>query len=165
MNTAADHVQTAVVAIRCGDLATLQRVLVEHPELTRDRPAGLGGRTLLHVVTDWPGRRPRAEETISLLVRLGADVDARYDGTAHQENPLHWAASSNDVEAIHALLDAGADIDAAGGSSEAAHLSTTPPPSGNGTPLTFWWSAGHESQPGTPPPSDSPTGSGMPSPG
>jgi uncharacterized protein len=30
------------------------------------------------------------------------------------ETPLHWAASSNDVAAIDALLDAGADIDATG---------------------------------------------------
>lgn len=28
--------------------------------------------------------------------------------------PLHWAASSNDVEVFDALLDAGADIDAPG---------------------------------------------------
>jgi ankyrin repeat protein len=30
------------------------------------------------------------------------------------ETPLHWAASSNDVAAVDALLDAGADIEATG---------------------------------------------------
>lgn len=32
----------------------------------------------------------------------------------HEETPLHWAASSNDVEALDALLDAGADIEVPG---------------------------------------------------
>ncbi|MGD9794742.1 MAG: ankyrin repeat domain-containing protein [Acidimicrobiia bacterium] len=32
----------------------------------------------------------------------------------HAETPLHWAASSNDVEVLDALLDAGADINALG---------------------------------------------------
>ena len=43
----------------------------------------------------------------------GADVDARFAGP-HTETPLHWAASSDDIEALDALLDAGADIEADG---------------------------------------------------
>ncbi len=43
----------------------------------------------------------------------GAQVDARCRGP-HEETPLHWAASSDDVEALDALLDAGADIEAPG---------------------------------------------------
>jgi uncharacterized protein len=46
-------------------------------------------------------------------VAAGAEVDARFSG-AHEETPLHWAASSDDVEALNALLDAGSDIDAPG---------------------------------------------------
>ena len=48
-----------------------------------------------------------------MLVRAGADVNARFHGP-HTETPLHWAASSDDVDAIDALLDAGADIEASG---------------------------------------------------
>ena len=43
----------------------------------------------------------------------GADVNARFTGP-HTETPLHWAASSDDIEALDALLDAGADIEADG---------------------------------------------------
>jgi uncharacterized protein len=64
------------------------------------------------VLTDWPGHRPRALETFAVLLAAGADVDARFEG--HGETPLMWAASSNDVALIDALLDAGADIEARG---------------------------------------------------
>jgi ankyrin repeat protein len=40
-------------------------------------------------------------------------VDARFVGS-RTEAPLHWAASSDDIEAAAALLDAGADIEAPG---------------------------------------------------
>ena len=51
---------------------------------------------------------------IELLVASGANVDERFVGR-HRETPLHWAASSDDVEAIDALVAAGADIEAGGG--------------------------------------------------
>lgn len=40
-------------------------------------------------------------------------MKARFRGS-HEETPLHWAASSDDVEVLDALLDAGADIDVPG---------------------------------------------------
>ena len=46
-------------------------------------------------------------------MRAGADVNARFHGS-HTETSLHWAASSDDVEAIDTLVDAGADIEASG---------------------------------------------------
>jgi len=49
-----------------------------------------------------------------MLVKAGADVNARFSGK-HSETPLHWAASSDDIEILDALLDCGADIEAAGG--------------------------------------------------
>ena len=70
-------------------------------------------RTLLHVVTDWPGHFPDGAQTVATLVAVGADINARFHGT-HSETPLHWAASSNDVEVLDALIDAGADIEADG---------------------------------------------------
>lgn len=106
-----------VLAIHTGDLATLRRLLTDHPELATARlgdadPAGMS-RTLLHVLTDWPGHFPNGPATVAALVAAGADVNARFRGP-HEETPLHWAASSDDVAVLDALLDAGADIEAAG---------------------------------------------------
>lgn len=98
------------IAIRTGDVDALRRLLRDHPELATAR---IGGRSPLHIATDWPGHFPNVAATISALVEAGADVNARFEG-AHSETPLHWAASCDDVEALDALLDAGADIDADG---------------------------------------------------
>lgn len=107
----------AVNAIHAGDLVTLRRLLEQHPWLAAvrlgdDGPHGMS-RSLLHVVTDWPGHYPNGAATVALLVEAGADVNARFHGP-HEETPLHWAASSDDVEVLDALLDAGADIEAPG---------------------------------------------------
>ena len=106
-------VEVAVRAVRSGDVAALVRVLSDHPQLVPGPVEGHGGRTLLHVATDWPGHLPNVADTIAALVAAGAGVDSRFTGE-HAETPLHWAASSDDVEAVTALLDAGADIDAEG---------------------------------------------------
>jgi ankyrin repeat protein len=107
----------AVTAIHTGDLAALRRLLAENPWLATarlgdDGPEGMS-RTLLHVVTDWPGHFPNGAATVAALVEAGADVNARFRGP-HEETPLHWAASSDDVDVLEALLDAGADIEAPG---------------------------------------------------
>ena len=102
--------------IRTGDAASLQELLREQPELATARLGDPGqgqSRTLLHLVTDWPGHVPQAAAKIQALVAAGAEVNARFTGP-HTETPLHWAASSDDVEALDALLDAGADIEAPG---------------------------------------------------
>lgn len=110
----------AVAAIHTGDVLALRRLLVEHPGLATARLGDYDGRpdsgmsrTLLHVVTDWPGHYPNGAATVAALVEAGADVNARFTGP-HTETPLHWAASSDDVDVLDALLDAGADIDATG---------------------------------------------------
>jgi len=105
--------EAAVRAVRSGDVTALARALAEEPRLVPGPVPGHGGRTLLHVATDWPGHHPDVAATVAVLVRAGADVNAPFLGE-HPETPLHWAASSDDVEAVVALLDAGADIDAPG---------------------------------------------------
>lgn len=100
--------------VRSGDVEALAGLLADHPELAIERHGDDAmSRTALHVATDWPGHWPRVRETIALLVRAGAPVDGRFAGP-HRETPLHWAASGDDIDAIDALLDAGADIEADG---------------------------------------------------
>lgn len=104
-------IDTAAQAIRAGDIATLTRLLADNPSLATDR---LGPRTLLHVAADWPGHFPNAAAAVTILTAAGADADAPFTGVRHQETPLHWAASSNDIAVLDALIDAGANIEAPG---------------------------------------------------
>jgi len=113
--TDAPNAVAATNAIHEGDVAALRRLLDDHPELATAALGTEGGmtRTLLHVVTDWPGHFPNGPLTVAVLVEAGADVNARFTGP-HTETPLHWAASSDDVAVLDALLDAGAEIEARG---------------------------------------------------
>lgn len=101
----------AAEAIRTGDVAALQLYLSQNPEAARARVDGQ--RTLLHVATDWPGHWPNVRQTITALAHSGADLNAPFLGR-HSETPLHWAASADDVDALVALLDLGADIESPG---------------------------------------------------
>src|SRR6266511_129459 len=117
MSTLATDAPLAVAvteAIQTGDLAALRRVLREHPDLAAAHLGDEGeARTLLHVATDWPGHFPNGPAVVAALVEAGADVNAPFVGP-HAETPLHWAASSDDVEVLDALVDAGADVEAPG---------------------------------------------------
>lgn len=112
-----DPLSVAVVqAIEEGATERLSELLRDHSGLATVRLVGDDApamRTLLLVATDWPGHFPNVAETIRLLVEAGADPNAtiKVDGG---ETPLHWAASSDDVAAVGALLDAEADLDAPG---------------------------------------------------
>jgi ankyrin repeat protein len=105
-------------AIHAGDLSTLGRILAENPDLANAQIAGRKGgyRTPLHVVADWPGYFPDGPAMVRLLLVSGADPNGGADGLGRQETPLHWAASSDDVDVAEALIDGGADIEAQGGS-------------------------------------------------
>ena len=112
--------QAVVRAIENGDVEQLARLLDTAPDIAHayivrtDPPTEAGKRTLLHILADWPGHRPRGAETAALLIKRGADVNAPFVGR-HSETPLHWAASSDDIPVLDALLDNGADIEAPGG--------------------------------------------------
>jgi ankyrin repeat protein len=101
----------AITAIHHGDVQALKELLLENPGLASSRFDG--HRTLLHVATDWPGHFPNNVATVIALIDAGADVNAPFVGR-HTETPLHWAASSDDVEVLNALLDHGANIEAPG---------------------------------------------------
>lgn len=116
---AKDPLARAVVqALQTGDVPTLKRLLAEHPDLASARidrhDRGAESRTLLHIATDWPGHYPNGPMVVAELVQAGADVNRRFVGS-HNETPLHWAASSNDVAVLDALIEAGADIESGGG--------------------------------------------------
>jgi hypothetical protein len=104
-------------AIHSGDVDRVKQLLVETPALATAHVGAAGvcrdERTLLHIATDWPGHHPNAVATVAALIDAGADVNAAFVGR-HSETPLHWAASSDDVDVLDALLDAGADIEAGG---------------------------------------------------
>lgn len=107
----ASRVMDIIQATEQSDLSKLKALLKREPELAKTRNAT--GRTLLHIITEWPSHKPNRTPMIKLLLQAGADPNARFEGE-HRETPLHWAASADDVEAIDALLDGGAEIDADG---------------------------------------------------
>ena len=106
---------SVAAALRAGDLDELSRLLDEHPDLASATIVFADGtaRSMLHMATDWPGHFPNNAESVRMLIDAGADVDTRFQGS-HTETALHWAASSDDVDVVDALLDAGADVQADG---------------------------------------------------
>ncbi len=110
-----DPIAIAVVAaIHAGDVDRLKQMLHQQPSLAAAYiECGDGvARSLLHVATDWPGDFPNNVAVVVTLVKAGADVNAR--NPPYTETPLHWAASSDSVQVVDALLDAGAAIDSPG---------------------------------------------------
>ncbi len=109
-----------ISAIHGGDLDSLARLVAERPELASARMIGRKGleggwRTPLHAAADWPGYFPAAPAAVTLLLEAGADPNDDTGGD-RPETPLHWAASSDDVDVAIALIDGGADLETPGGS-------------------------------------------------
>jgi uncharacterized protein len=104
-------------AIHGGDLDRLRRMVSDWPELASVHMIGRKGgwRTPLHAASDWPGYFPAAPTTVALLLEAGADPDDDTGGD-RPETPLHWAASTDDLEVAVALIDGGAGLEIPGGS-------------------------------------------------
>jgi hypothetical protein len=114
-----DEVARALVrAIQTGDVDALKQLLREHEGIAsariQDRRGSL--RTTLHVATDWPGYFPNGPEVVRVLIEAGADPNAPIVGGRYAETPLHWVASSDDVDVADTLMDAGANLEALGAS-------------------------------------------------
>ncbi len=107
-------------AIHAGDLEAVRRLIADRPELARVRMIGRKGvdggwRTPLHAATDWPGYFPAAPAMVAFLLEAGADPND-HTGGERPETPLHWAASTDDVDVAVVLIDGGADLETPGGS-------------------------------------------------
>jgi hypothetical protein len=113
-----------LLAVHSGDVELVRRLLAENPVLARARFGAVesGTRTALHLVADWPGYFPRGPEIVELLIDAGADPNALTTGRGSDspgpgsETPLHWAASSDDVDVAAALIEGGADLETPDGS-------------------------------------------------
>jgi ankyrin repeat protein len=107
-------------AIRSGDLDGLRRLLSARPELASVHMIGRNGlaggwRTPLHAASDWPGYFPAAPAAVAVLLEAGADPNDDTGGE-RPETPLHWAASTDDVEVAVVLIDGGSNLETPGGS-------------------------------------------------
>ncbi len=114
MKGSAKKLASAVVKGEVGRVATL---LAADPDLAT-ATIGKNPRSMLHYATDWPANRPNVATSIGLLIAAGADPNVTMPPNASgevAEMPLHWAASANDVDAVEALIDHGANVDCLGG--------------------------------------------------
>lgn len=122
-----DDAEVAVrlrLAVRTGDVEAIRGMLHDDPALAMARLGAIdrGSATPLHLVADWPGYFPNGPQIVRLLIEAGADPNALTTGRGHaepgpgSETPLHYAASSDDVDVAAALIDGGADLEVPGGS-------------------------------------------------
>jgi ankyrin repeat protein len=111
-------IQALVDAIHTGEVDQLRELVTGNPGLASARIVDDkgGSGTPLHAAADWPGYFPNGPEIVAVLIDAGADPNNPVEGSWHAETPLHWAASSDDVDVARALIDGGADIEATGAS-------------------------------------------------
>jgi uncharacterized protein len=109
---------TIADAIRAGDLSAIDKLLADDPATASQRIVDAKGvvRVPLHIVVEWPGFYPNGPAIVARLVAAGADPSEAHDNAWHAETALHGAASNDDVDVARALIDAGANLEATGGS-------------------------------------------------
>lgn len=115
----------AVEAIISGDAATLERLLVEHPDLIKARSRSWHRATLLHYlaangVEDELQKSPKnAAEIARILIEAGAEVDAlaeTYGGGTNQTtlcllvSSIHPAVAGVQPALVRVLCKAGAAV-------------------------------------------------------
>jgi ankyrin repeat protein len=122
-----DEDETAVdlrLAVRAGDVGAIREMLRDDLALAGARLGAResGSATPLHLVADWPGYFPNGPQIVRLLIAAGADPNALTTSRGSSqpgpgsETPLHYAASSDDLDVAKALIDGGADLEVPGGS-------------------------------------------------
>lgn len=129
-NSPVSKFEAAVDSIVSGDLACLQKLLCENPELVRARSTREHRSTLLHYVSangveDFRQKTPKNIVDITkLLLKAGADVNAESDAYGGRATTLGLTATSWHPEnagvqlpLMELLIDSGAVIDGPDGGS------------------------------------------------
>src|SRR5439155_21757545 len=126
-DSAVARFESAVDAVIAGDVATLQRLLRDRPELVRARSTRSHHSTLLHYVgaNGVEGFRQKtpsnAVEILNILLDAGAEVDAPADMYGGGSTTLGLVATSihpelagAQIALLETLLNRGATIDTGG---------------------------------------------------
>ncbi|MBI2303064.1 MAG: ankyrin repeat domain-containing protein [Armatimonadetes bacterium] len=105
MATATKPAQELFRAAKKGDLASVQRLVIDDPAL-------LGacddeGHTALHFAA-WKG----CAEVVAFLLQQGAGTEAHSTNGHYGGTPLHAAAHGNQAAVVKLLLEHGADVHA-----------------------------------------------------
>lgn len=129
-NSPVSNFEAAVDAIVSGDLATLEKLLSETPELVRTRSTREHRSTLLHYVSangveDFRQKTPKnIVEITKLLLQRGADVNAESEAYGGRSTALGLTATSCHPEEagvqlplMELLIERGAIIDGPDGGS------------------------------------------------
>jgi ankyrin repeat protein len=101
----ADPAKEMIKAAKSGNVQTLKTLLAADAKLIHARDTD--GSTPLHCAT-WKGH----QDAVALLLKAGADVNAKNENDHWGTTPLHAAAHANQSKIAQMLVDSGADVNA-----------------------------------------------------